>query len=74
MTRAHIFALLTLTVALAGCRSPRIDVILQNHTGSAIDLLEVDYPSASFGLEHLDAGATYQYRIQTRGSGPIRLH
>ncbi|HWT66159.1 MAG TPA: hypothetical protein VN151_08590 [Terracidiphilus sp.] len=74
MIRASLLALFTLILAFAGCRSPRLDVTIQNHTGSAIDLLEVDYPSASFGLEHLDLGAAYHYRIQTRGSGPLLMH
>lgn len=66
--------LLALAVAcLAGCRSPRIAVTVENRTGAAVELLEVDYPSASFGVDRLAAEASYNYRIQIRGSGPVRV-
>ena len=42
-------------------------------TGGAIQLLEVDYPNASFGSNALAAGATYRYRIQLQGSGPLKV-
>ena len=36
-------------------------------------LIEVDYPSASFGTQSLDAHAAYHYRFKIQGSGPITL-
>jgi len=36
-------------------------------------LLEVDYPSASFGKNALDAGADFRYRIQIIGSGQLKV-
>ena len=59
--------------ALTACHSHRIDAIVENRTGIAIDLLEVDYPSASFGADQLAAGADYHYRFQVRLSGPIKV-
>lgn len=58
---------------LAGCRSYRIDAVVENRTGAAVELLEVDYPSASFGADKLNAGADFRYRFQIRGSGPIKV-
>ncbi|HUB30129.1 MAG TPA: hypothetical protein VL967_10540 [Terracidiphilus sp.] len=58
---------------LAGCHSYRIDATVENRTGAAIELLEVDYPSASFGADALAAGADYHYRFQVRLSGPIKV-
>ena len=55
--------------ALNGCKSAHINVTVQNRTGEAIKLVEVDYPSASFGIDSLDNGGTYQYLIQVRLSG-----
>jgi hypothetical protein len=46
---------------------------VENRTGRAIQLLEVEYPSASFGANTLAAGATYRYRIQLRGNGPMKV-
>ncbi len=44
-----------------------------NRTGADIQLLEVDYPSASFGADRIASGASYQYRFQVRGSGPLKI-
>jgi len=60
-------------IMLAGCHSYRIDAVVENRTGAAIELLEVDYPSASFGADKLDAGADYRYRFSVRGSGPVKV-
>ncbi len=66
-------AILALAASLCACRSPRIDITVENRTGAAIELLEVDYPSASFGADRLASGAEYRYRFQVRGSGPIKV-
>jgi hypothetical protein len=61
------------TVSMYGCHSYRIDVTVENRTGSPIELLEVDYPSASFGADDLAAGQQYHYRFQVRGAGPVKV-
>jgi hypothetical protein len=60
-------------LALAGCHSYHVDTTVENRSGAAIQLLEVDYPSASFGADSLAAGAVFHYRIQMRGSGPLKV-
>lgn len=60
-------------MALAGCHSYHVDTTVENRTGAAIQLLEVDYPSASFGAGSLAAGGVFHYRIQLRGSGPLKV-
>jgi hypothetical protein len=60
-------------MALAGCHSYHIETTVENHTGGPIRLLEVEYPSASFGVNSLAAGEEYHYRIQLRGSGPLKV-
>ena len=57
----------------AGCHSYHVETTVENRTGAAIQLLEVDYPSASFGANSLAAGAVFHYRIQLRGSGPVKV-
>ncbi len=59
--------------ALTACHSSHIDVAVENRTGAAIRLLEVDYPSASFGADSLAADATFHYRIKVDGSGPVKV-
>lgn len=68
---AALFA--PMLVWAVGCHSYHIDVNVENRTGEAIQLLEVDYPSASFGADKLTTGEIFRYRIQARGSGPIKL-
>ena len=65
--------LLISLVAVAGCHSYHIETTVENRTGGAIQLLEVDYPSASFGANSLAAGAVLPYRIQLRGNGPLKV-
>jgi hypothetical protein len=62
-----------LLLTLSGCHSYRIETTVRNRTGGPIQLLEVDYPSASFGADSLAAGADYHYRIQLRGAGPLKV-
>jgi len=64
---------LLLLGAAGGCHSPHIETTIENRTGQPVQLLEVDYPSASFGRNSLAAGEAYHYRIQIRGSGPIKV-
>ncbi len=66
-------ALLSLCLALAGCRAPSIDAIISNRTPTSITLIEVDYPSASFGTQKLAPGAHYSYRFKVLGSGPMKV-
>ncbi len=64
---------LPMVMASAGCHSYHIEITVENQTGASIQLLEVDYPSASFGDNILPAGDTFHYRIQLRGSGPLKV-
>ena len=64
--------LLCLT-AISGCHSYHIEATVQNHTGGTITLIEVDYPSASFGADTLPGDGVFHHRIQTRGSGQITV-
>jgi hypothetical protein len=67
-------AILLPTLFLAsGCHSYHVETTVENRTGAAIQLLEVDYPSASFGANSLASGAIFHYRIQLRGSGPLKV-
>src|SRR6201993_2134297 len=71
---AFFLVLGTWVVALlAACHSSHIDVTVENRTGAPIRLLEVDYPSASFGLDALADGSTFHYRIQVQGKGDLKV-
>jgi len=57
----------------AGCHSYHIETTVENRTGGAIQLLEVEYPSASFGANSLAPGEVFSYRIQLRGNGSLKV-
>jgi hypothetical protein len=70
MRRILSFALLT---CLIGCHSPYVITTVSNRTTQPIELLEVDYPSASFGTQNLAPGADFHYRFKVLGSGSMKL-
>jgi hypothetical protein len=72
--RRAVQALLGLSLLpFAACHSYQVQTTVINHTGSAIQLLEVDYPSASFGAGTLAADASLPYSIQMRGAGALKV-
>src|ERR1700727_1669100 len=56
-----------------GCHSHYVATTVSNRTGQSIELLEVDYPSASFGTQNLAPGSDFHYRFKVLGSGPMKL-
>jgi hypothetical protein len=58
---------------LTGCHSHYVQANITNNSGTAISLLELDYPSASFGVDSLASDAVYHYRFKILGSGPTKL-
>ena len=60
-------------IALTGCHSPYVAATVSNYTSRPIELLEVDYPSASFGTQNLAPGADFHYRFKVLGSGSMKL-
>lgn len=58
---------------LGGCHSAFVSATLLNQTKSTIPLIEVDYPSASFGTENLAPGMKFHYRFKVLGSGPVKV-
>lgn len=70
---AKVSAIFLLMAFLTGCHSAHIAVTVENRTEAPIELLEVDYPSASFGADRIESGADFHYRIQVRQSGPVKV-
>lgn len=61
---------LALACGLTGCHSAFISATVSNHSGAPISLVEIDYPSASFGTDTLASGQDFHYRFKVLGSGP----
>ena len=72
MNRAALSALGALLL-LAGCHSASIVATLHNGSPGEIRLVELDYPSASFGTGSITPGSSYTYRFKVLGSGPTKL-
>jgi len=66
-------ALALALVSLTACRSAYIEATLRNDGDAPIRLIEVDYPSASFGTQAVGPHAVYHYRFKIQGSGPVTL-
>ena len=66
-------ALLSLCLTFTGCRAPYVETTVSNRTTTPITLIEVDYPSASFGTQSVAPGADFHYRFSVIGSSPMKL-
>lgn len=64
---------LVFLTALSACRSYHVEITVENRTDAPVKLLEVDYPSASFGTDAIAPGASYHYLIQVQGNGPVTV-
>lgn len=58
---------------LSGCRSAFVETTIENTSPGELRLIEVDYPSASFGTQTLGAHSMYHYRFKIQGSGPVTI-
>ncbi len=73
MRSLHALALSACLLAGTGCHSPYVEATVINRTPRIIELLEVDYPSASFGTENLAPGEAFHYRFKVLGTGSMKL-
>ena len=71
--RAAIFLALLAVFCISACRSAYVETTLENNGSAPMRLIEVDYPSASFGMQSLNAHGTFHYRFKVQGSGPITM-
>jgi hypothetical protein len=69
----RIAALFACLLALTGCHSAHVQATVTNHTSQPLLLLEVDYPSASFGTQILAPDADFHYRFKVLGTGKLHL-
>src|SRR5262249_34305618 len=66
-------SVLFLSLFTDGCHSPYIEATISNRTSEPVQLLEVDYPSASFGAQTLAPGKDFHYRFKVLGEGKMKL-
>jgi hypothetical protein len=58
---------------LTGCHSHYIQATITNASDAPLNVVQVDYPSASFGTQLLLPGASFHYRFKLLGSGNIKV-
>ncbi len=58
---------------IAGCRSPEVQATVINSGATELHNIELDYPSASFGISSLPPGQTFRYRLQLRDTGRMKV-
>ena len=71
--RLFRFFALGALLLVSGCHSAVIDATLTNASTEPIQLIEIDYPSASFGTQNLAPGQSFHYRFKILGSGPLKM-
>src|SRR5215467_7697284 len=77
MTRSRslvFFSLLLVWIVAGGCaHSHVIQVTVTNTSNERISNIVIDYPDATFGINSLDPGKSFQYKIKPTGTGPLRI-
>ncbi len=73
MRRVAATVLLSALFGVAGCHSHYIQATITNSGSADVSVVQVDYPSASFGVQHLAPGAAFHYRFKLLGSGNIKI-
>ena len=69
---AILFAAVAL-VTLVGCHTHSINTTIINNGNGPVRNLQVDYPSATFGVSQIDPGQQFHYRFEIIGSGTAKI-
>src|SRR5215469_1728446 len=65
---------LLLIPVVNGCaHSHVIEVTVTNTSNEKISNIAIEYPEASFGINSLDPGKSYQYKIKPTSTGPVKI-
>ena len=72
-TVLSLAVLLSTLLAATGCRSHVIKVSLTNTSAQSVSMIEVAYPGASFGVNTLAPGKTFQYIIKPVEDGILKI-
>ncbi|AFL88202.1 hypothetical protein Terro_1912 [Terriglobus roseus DSM 18391] len=73
MRRLFLGLALGMSSVLTGCHSHYIQATITNASDAPLNVVQVDYPSASFGTQLLAPGASFHYRFKLLGSGNIKV-
>jgi hypothetical protein len=62
-----------IAIATSGCHSAYVNATISNRSTSTISLVQVEYPSASFGTQSIAPGQDFKYRFKVLGSGLMKV-
>ena len=63
----------SLALCLTGCHSAFVETTIDNRGETQVRLIEVDYPSASFGVGSIGPHSQFHYRFKIQGSGALKI-
>ena len=61
------------SAGVVGCSSAYVQTTVVNSGKVELHNIEVDYPSASFGISSLAPGAEYHYRFKIQDAGQMKV-
>ncbi|HEY6306863.1 MAG TPA: hypothetical protein VI488_10455 [Candidatus Angelobacter sp.] len=73
MSFRKVVAAFVLLLAAVGCRSRVIHVRLVNTSSQPLSTIVVDYPGATFGVDSLAPGKTFNYVIKPTDNGALKI-
>lgn len=74
MTSLRTTVAFLLLFALSGClHSHVIQVTVTNASSEKVSNIVIDYPEATFGINVLDPGKSFEYKIKPTNTGPVKI-
>jgi hypothetical protein len=73
MRPVNLVLALAALLTIGGCHSAYVAATISNHTHEPLSVIEVDYPSASFGTQALVPGQDFHYRFKVLGNGATAI-
>jgi hypothetical protein len=71
--KTSFLGVLVCLAGFGGCHSAFVETTIDNQSASPVRLVEVDYPSASFGVSSIESHSKFHYRFKIQGSGPLKI-
>jgi len=69
-----VVLLVSVCVLVTACtHSHVINVTVTNTSPDKISTIVIDYPEATFGINTLESGKNFQYKIKPTATGPLKI-
>src|SRR5215469_1782306 len=71
--RALLLLILTAGIVVGCMRSHVINVTVSNTSAEKVSTIVIDYPEATFGINSLDPGKSFEYQIKPTATGTLKI-